>query len=138
MASVALLVGGAIVNALAFTGSNFLFSKLGSSDALEEQKRHNKAQEQLQAATAEWQKERIQRLDYINEKLRQQQHAVNTFKDVDMAMQEYYKVMGEPLPPLSHKPQLSDFYTPSEGQKDREYVFIIMTMVIFGVAISKY
>ena len=33
MAAIAMLVGGTLVNALAFTGSNFLFSKLGKSDA---------------------------------------------------------------------------------------------------------
>ena len=44
MASIAMLVGGALVNALAFTGSNVLFSKLGKSDAAgEERKRHDKA-----------------------------------------------------------------------------------------------
>ena len=29
MASAAMMIGGAVVNALAFTGGNFLFSKLG-------------------------------------------------------------------------------------------------------------
>ena len=40
MASVAIMVGGALVNALAFSGSNYLFSKLGQGDT-EEQKRHD-------------------------------------------------------------------------------------------------
>ena len=141
MASVALLIGGAIANALAFTGSNYLFSRLSGTDSLEEQKRHNNALEQLQAATAEWQKERTQRLDFIHKKLRQQQHAVNTFQDVDTAMQEYYKVTGEQLPPFPNKPQLSDYYSPSEGQKDRELVFIVAAMAVSGFIaykIAKY
>ena len=137
MASVALLIGGAVANALAFTGSNYLFSKLGGTDSLEEQKRHNNALEQLQAATAEWQKERIQRLDFINEKLRQRQHAVNTFQDVDLAMQEYYKVTGEHMPPFPSKPVLSDYYSPSEGQKDRELVFIAVAMAVTGFVVYK-
>ena len=53
MASVALLVGGALVNALAFSGSNYLFSKLDKGDTAEEQKRHDRAVEQLQSAQAE-------------------------------------------------------------------------------------
>ena len=45
MASIALLVGGAMVNALAFSGSNYLFSMLRSSDLNEERKRHDQAAE---------------------------------------------------------------------------------------------
>lgn len=129
MAQIALLIGGAIANAVAFTGSNYLFSKLSGND--EERKRHNKAVEDLNAATAHWEQERMQRLDFINYKLRQQQHAVNTFMDVDSAMKEYYTITGEELPPLSKRPQLSDFYVPSEGQQDRELAFITITMAAF-------
>lgn len=49
MAAIAMLVGGAAVNALAFSGSNFLFSKLGKGSD-EERERHDKAIEELQAA----------------------------------------------------------------------------------------
>ena len=52
MASVAMLVGGALVNALAFTGLNYLFSMLRSSGVDKEGKPHNDAVEQLQAAQA--------------------------------------------------------------------------------------
>ena len=46
-----MMVGGALVNALAFSGSNYLFSHMGKSDEIEkERKRHDKAEEQLQAA----------------------------------------------------------------------------------------
>ena len=50
MASIALMVGGAFLNTLAFSGSNYLFSKLDKGDTAEEQKRHDKAMEQLQTA----------------------------------------------------------------------------------------
>ena len=69
MASIALLVGGAIVNAVAFTGSNYLFSMLRSSGVDEERKRHDRAIEQLQAAHAKWSQKRTERLDWINEEL---------------------------------------------------------------------
>ena len=45
MASIAMLVGGAMVSALAFSGSNYLFSMLRSSDFNEERKRHDQAVE---------------------------------------------------------------------------------------------
>ena len=83
MASIAMLVGGALVNALAFSGSNYLFTMLKSSGADEERKRHDKAIEQLQAAHETWTKRRTERTDWIAEDLRRQGHAVKTFRDVD-------------------------------------------------------
>ena len=137
MASVAMLVGGALVNALAFSGSNYLFSLLRSSGIDEERKRHDKAVEQLQAAQAEWSRQRTERLDWINEELRRQAHAVQTFHDVDVAIREYAQVTGNKLDPLGPEPQLSDFYTPSDDQKDREIAFVVLGMAATGLVAYK-
>ena len=107
-----MLVGGAMVNALAFSGSNYLFSMLRSSDLNEERKRHDQAVEQLQAAQAKLSRKRTERLDWISEDLRRQGHAVQTFR-------EYSRVTGTKLDPLGPEPKLSDFYVPSSGQRDR-------------------
>ena len=56
MASIGFLIGGALVNALAFTGSNYLFSSLSTESIDKEQKRHDKAIEDLQRAQIEWAK----------------------------------------------------------------------------------
>lgn len=133
MASIAMLVGGALVNALAFTGSNYLFTMLRSSGANEERKRHDKAVEQLQAAQEEWSKRRTERLDWINDELRRQGHAVQTFRDVDAAMREYSQVTGHHIDPLGPEPQLSDFYQPSGDQKDRELAFVVLGMAATGL-----
>ncbi len=123
-----MLLGGAAVNALAFSGSNYLFSMLRSSGVDEERKRHDKAVEQLQAAQAEWSRWRTECLDWINEELRRQSHSVQTFRDVDAAIREYAHVTGKNLGPLDPEPQLSDFYTPSNDQKDREIAFVVLGM----------
>ncbi|MEW8389579.1 MAG: hypothetical protein AB2660_18850 [Candidatus Thiodiazotropha sp.] len=133
MASLAMLVGGALVNALAFSGSNFLFSMLRSSGLDEERKRHDKAVEQLQAAQAEWSQKRTERLDFINEALRRQQRAIQAFRDVDTAMAEYARVTGHNPDPLGPEPQLSDFYHPSDDQKAREITFVILGMTATGL-----
>ena len=56
MASIAMLVGGAVVNALAFSGSNYLFSTMRHSDLEAERKRHDLAIEKLQVAHEKWSK----------------------------------------------------------------------------------
>ena len=139
MASIAMLLGGAAVNALAFSGSNYLFSMLRSSGVDEERKRHDQAVEQLQAAQAEWSKQRTERLDWINEELRRQGHAVQTFRDVDAAMREYALVTGgqNNLDPLGPEPQLGDFYTPSDGQKSSELIFVALGLGATGVLAYK-
>ncbi|CAC5387162.1 unnamed protein product [Mytilus coruscus] len=114
--ALAMMLGGAITNAFAFSGSNYLFSHMGSN-ANEEKIRHDKAIEKLEKAQSEWNKKRIQRLDFINEQLQKEHHAEHTFEDVDQAMKQYYYITSKQLTPLSPKPKLSDFYTPSEDQK---------------------
>ena len=103
-----MLLGGTLVNALAFSGSNFLFSLLREKGVDEERKRHDKAVEQLQSAQVAWAHKRTERIDWINEELRRHGHAVQTFWDVDAAIHEYTQVTGKTLTPLGRKPQLSD------------------------------
>ena len=50
MASIAMMIGGAVVNAMAFSGSSFLFSSMSGGAA--ERKRHDLAIERLQATHA--------------------------------------------------------------------------------------
>ena len=54
MATVAVIVGAAIVNAIAFTVENALYDKFGRTDGSEESSRHDKAVEDLQKATTAW------------------------------------------------------------------------------------
>ena len=58
MASIGFLIGGPLVNALAFTGSNYLFSSLSKESIDKERKRHDKAIKELQRAQIEWAKKR--------------------------------------------------------------------------------
>ena len=56
MASLLFTIGGAVVNALAFSGTNFVFSRL-TDHGEEERKRHDLALEKLQKAKDEWNKD---------------------------------------------------------------------------------
>ena len=59
MASVAMLIRGALVNALVFTGS-YLFHRLSKESIDAERKRHDTVIEALQAAQIEWAHKRQQ------------------------------------------------------------------------------
>ena len=56
MASIGFLISGALVNALAFTGSNYLFSSLSKKSIDKERKRHDNAIEDLQRTQIKWAK----------------------------------------------------------------------------------
>ena len=92
MASVAIMAGGALLNAAAFIGGNYLTRFLSgdnSSAALEEKVRHDKALESYQEAYAKYQKDRTKLLDWIaaNERIKEQ--AKQNFTDTDYAFKLY-------------------------------------------------
>ena len=70
MASLLFMIGGAVVNALTFSGTNFVFSRL-TDYGEEECKRHDLALEEVQKARDEWNEDQMKRLDFINKRLRE-------------------------------------------------------------------
>ena len=74
MATLAVMIEGAAINTLAFSGSNYLFSKLSDHGKVEH-KRHDLAMEEFQKARDEWNKEQVNKLDIINKRLHEQQDA---------------------------------------------------------------
>ena len=74
MASLLFTIGGAVVNALAFSGTNFVFSRLTDHGA-KEHKKHDLALEKLQRVRDKWNEDRMKRLDFINKRLREKNEA---------------------------------------------------------------
>ena len=127
-----MLIGGALANALAFTGSSHLFHRLSKESIDTERKRHDAMIEALQAAQIEWAHKWQQRIDFINNQLRLEQKAETKLAELNDAMREYNVVFGHELPPLPQEPVLSDFYTPTDEQHYRELGFIALSMVRIG------
>ena len=80
MASIGFLIGGAFINALAFSGSNFLFSSLSKESIDKERKRHDKAIEDMQRAPIEWAKKRQEQLGYINNEIMKEHKAEKNYE----------------------------------------------------------
>ena len=109
-----MLIGGALANALAFTGSRYLFSRLSKDSIGAERKRHDLPIEQLQKAQVEGAQKRQERIDFINKQLRLEQNVETKFKELNDAMREYHDLFGHELPLLPRELVLSDFYTSSD------------------------
>ena len=135
-----MMTGGTVVNALAFTGGNYLFSVLGSKsgEAEKERKRHDLAIE------FEYQHKRQLRLDYLNKQLRDEEHSMLVFKDVDAAAREYWLATGgdqeklNKVPDAGVEPTLNEYYTPSTSQKDYELLFMAGGLALTGWAAFKF
>ena len=97
MASVAILIRGALANALAFTGNSYLFHRLSADNIDAKRKRHDAAIEALQKAHIEWTHKRQQRIDFINNQLRLERKAKTKFAESNEAMREYHEVFGQEL-----------------------------------------
>ena len=76
--------------------------------------------------------------DFINKRLRKKNEARAYINNVDEAMFKYYRVFGKQIKPLPPESQLSDFYHPSEDQKNGELLFITVDTGLATYAIYKY
>ena len=126
MGSIAFVVGSAIVNGLAFSASNYLFSGMSEDD----RKRHDLAVEKLQKAQEEYDKKRIERMDYQSQVLANQRHANQQFGESMEAIKQYNE--------FTRRPVLSDFYEPSPKQKSMELVWIVTGTGLVYYLTKKY
>ena len=126
-----------VFSATAFGGTNLVFSMLTDHGA-KERKRHDLALENLQRAREKWNEDRMKRLDFINKRLREKNEARTYINNIDEVMLEYYRAFGKQIKPLPTEPQLSDFYHPSEAQKNDELLFVTVGTGLATYALYKY
>ena len=95
MASIAIMIGGEILNAAAFIGGNAT-AKVASGDsgkaALEEKKRHDKALEDYQKGYNKYVCERTQLLDWIDTNEQIKREDKQELGDTDRAFELYNRV----------------------------------------------
>ena len=140
MASIAIMVGGAVLNAAAFIGGIFLARALGGGDkaALDEKVRHDKALEAYQAAYAKYSRDRTKLLDWIATNTQIKAEAKQNFTNTDYAFKLYNQAHPEKqmIPPK--EPKVSDFYQPSEQQKNGELMFVGAGALALGYASFRF
>ena len=137
MASIALMIGGAIINATTFVGGSYLAKYLsGSSDSDEEKKRHDLAVEKYQKEYEEYEENRAKSNDWIMTNDRIKDEAKENFKNTDYALKLYNKIHQDDL--SLREPQFSDFYQPSAQQKQGEIIYVGASALAIGFAASYF
>ena len=77
-------------------------------------------------------------LDFMNKSLREKNEVRTYINILDEAMGEYYRAFATKIKPLLPEPELSDFYHPSEAQKNGGLLFAAVGTGIAAYALYRY
>ena len=122
------MIGGAVLNAAAFTGSNYLAKYLAGDDgqaALAEKTRHDKALEAYQVAMTKYTRKCTQLLDWIETNREIKDQAEQNFTNTDYAFKLYNQAHPDYKLSVPKEPKFSDMYQPSDLQKQGELPFCL-------------
>ena len=125
MASLLAVTGGAIINALAFSGTNYAFHSLSRSDA--ERKRHDLEIERYQRDHTAWVERRQARIDAEAERRRRAQTSENHLRETDRSMVEYAEAHNDP------EPQLFMYRQKSPKEKKNDLILVLGSIAGIGV-----
>ena len=124
MASLLGVTAGAVINALAFSGTNYAFHTLSGSD--EERKRHDIAIERYQRDHNAWIERRQAKLDVEAERRRRADQSEKHLSETDISMVEYAKA-------LDPEPQLYMYRQKSPKEKKNDLILVLGSIEGIGV-----
>jgi len=102
--------------------------------ALDDKKRHDEAREAYEAAQARYAPECKKLLDWIKTNREKAQAAKQNFTNTDYAFKLYNQAHPDWQVTLPKEPKFSDFYQPSEQQKEGESLFVGGSALALGYA----
>ena len=138
MATIAMMVGGAVLNARTFVGGSYLARYLSGSNHDAERKRHDKALEKYQHDYEEYHRKRQKLLDWYANQREARGKAAQDLEDTDEAFKLYAQMHPGADYHLGHEPKFSDYYKPSSSQKTGEMVYVGGGMLALGYVASKF
>ena len=115
MATIALMIGGAVLNATSFIGGSYLVKYLTGNNIDEERKRHDKAIEKYQYDYEIYEENRQKLMDWQTERYKNQQIASSNMRSTDDALKLYNEAHQQKM--QLQEPQFSNYYEPSSTQK---------------------
>ena len=136
MASIAIMLGGAILNATTFIGGSYLAKYLTGDDSLVEKKRHDKALEKYQKDYAKYQENRQKLLDWQEQNRHEDAIASQSFENTDEALKLYNEF--HPDENLQINEPVFSHYRPSKEQRIGEMVYASGGMLVLGYIASKW
>ena len=136
MATVAMMLGGAVLNATTFIGASYLAKYFSGDDASIEKKRHDKALEKYQKDYAKYQENREKLLDWQEQNRENNAIASQNFEDTDEAFKLYNLTHQDKI--NITKPVFSDYYRPSKDQKFYEMIYVGGGMALVSFVAARF
>ena len=128
MATLAIVLGGAVANGVVLGFESYTTHVLTGSSPEElkkERERHDKAMEKFQKDYAAFEKRRLAYIDFMNKRKSDADQASENISETDEAMR-LYNQMGNP-------PKFSDYYRPNENQRMAQMVYVVVGMLILVI-----
>ena len=91
MASIAIMLGGAVLNASTFIGGSYLAKYLSGTKTDQERRRHDKALEKYQRDYAKYQENRQKLIDWQEQNRHEDAISAQNFENTDEALKLYNK-----------------------------------------------
>ena len=138
MASIAIVIGGAVLNATSFIGGNYLARYLSGDDkaqAEKERERHDHALEKYNEAVERFREGQEKLQDFIAENDRLKHQTSQNLVNVDNALKLYNQTNNEKI--VLKEPQMSDYYSPSNQQKTAEIMYVGGGALVLGYTASR-
>ena len=138
MASIAIVIDGAVLNATSFIGGNYLARYLSGDDkaqAEKERERHDHALEKYNEAVERFREGQEKLQDFIAENDRLKHQTSQNLVNVDNALKLYNQTHNEKI--ALKEPQMSDYYSPSNQQKTAEIMYVGGGALVLGYTASR-
>ena len=137
MASIAVMLGGAVLNTTTFIGGSYLAKYLSGGNTDQERVRHDKALEKYQKDYSKYEENRQRILDWIDAKRHNDAIASQNLSNTDEAL----KLCNRAHPDENlevNEPIFPDYYRPSNDQKIGEMLCVGGGMLSLGYLASKW
>ena len=136
MASIAIMLGGAVLNATTFIGGSYLAKYLSGGNTDQEHV-HDKALEKYQKDFSKYEENRQRLLDWVDANRHNDAIASQNLSKTDEALKLYNRTHPDVNLEVNG-PIFNDYYRPSNDQKIGEMIYVGGGMLSLGYLASKW
>ena len=137
MVSIAIMLGGAVLNATTFIGGSYLAKYLSGGNTDQERVRQDKALEKYQKDYSKYEENRQRVLDWIDANRHNDAIASQNLSNTDESLKLYNRTHPDVNLHLSEH-IFHDYYQPSNDQKIGEMIYVGGGMLSLGYLASKW
>ena len=137
MASIAIMLRGAVLNATTFIGGSHLAKYLSGGNTDQERVRHDKALEKYQKDYSKYEENRQRLLDWVDANRHNDAIAYQNLSNTDESVKLYNRTHPDDNLEVN-EPIFHDYYQPSNDQKIGEMIYVGGGMLSLGYLASKW